>query len=61
MLTGTDNGDRFSETGKPKWLPGWQHIDLSEARGLVLFWIVREGIGISRRLGAQCARDAYRR
>ena len=36
-----------------EWLPGWQHIDLSEARGLVLFWVVREGIGITRRLSAR--------
>src|SRR5215831_9588317 len=27
----------------------WQHIDLSEARGVVLFWVIREGIGITRR------------
>lgn len=27
-------------------------MDLSEARGLVLFRVVREGIGISRRLSA---------
>jgi hypothetical protein len=44
-----------------EWLPGWQHIDLSEARGLVLFWVVREGIGITRRLSAQWALGAYRR
>jgi hypothetical protein len=42
-------------------LPGWQHIDLSEARGLVLFRAVREGIGITRRLSAQGALCAYRR
>ena len=29
---------------------GWQHMDLSEARGLVLFRVVREGIGITQRL-----------
>src|ERR1700730_18215401 len=44
-----------------EWLPGWQHIDLSEARGLVLFWVVREGIGITQRLSAQWALGAYRR
>ena len=43
-----------------EWLPGWQHIDLSEARGLVLFWVVREGIGITRRLSARWALHAYR-
>jgi hypothetical protein len=44
-----------------EWLPGWQHIDLSEARGLVLFGVVREGIGITQRLSAQWALGAYRR
>src|SRR5499427_8036761 len=28
-------------------------MDLSEARGLELFWVVREGIGITQRLSAQ--------
>jgi hypothetical protein len=42
------------------WLPGGQHMDLSEARGLVLFRVVREGIGITRRLSAQWALPAYR-
>ena len=28
----------------------WQHMDLSEAHGLVLFRVVREGIGITQRL-----------
>ena len=46
----SDNADSVWEAGKPGWLPGWQHIDLSEARGLVLFRVVREGIGITRRL-----------
>src|SRR5215472_18215101 len=50
-----------AEAGKPWRLPGWQHMDLSEARGLVLFWVVREGIGISRRLSVQWALHAYRR
>src|SRR5215469_11372922 len=36
-------------------------MDLSEARGLVLFWVVREGIGITRRLSAVWALRAYRR
>jgi hypothetical protein len=43
-----------------EWLPGWQHIDLSEARGLVLFCVVREDIGITQRLSAQWALGAYR-
>ena len=34
------------------WLCGVATMDLSEARGLVLFRVVREGIGISRRLSA---------
>ena len=37
-----------------------QHIDLSEARSLVLFRVVREGIGISQRLSAQWALGACR-
>jgi hypothetical protein len=28
-------------------------MDLSEARGLVLFWVVREGIGITQKLSAR--------
>lgn len=51
----------ISEAGKPRRLLGWQHIDLSEARGLVLFRVVREGIGITRRLSAEWALQAYRR
>jgi hypothetical protein len=35
------------------------HIDLSEARGLELFRVVREGIGITRRLSARWALHAY--
>src|ERR1700730_12437684 len=35
-------------------------MDLSEARGLVLFRVVREGIGISRRLSADGTLCAYR-
>ena len=37
------------------------HIGLSEARGLVLSWVVREGIGVTRRLSARWALHAYRR
>jgi hypothetical protein len=33
-LLSSDDVDRFSEAGKPERLPNWQHIDLSEARGL---------------------------
>src|SRR6266576_5632979 len=36
------------------------HIGLSEARGLVLSWVVREGIGVTRRLSARWALPAYR-
>src|SRR5450631_2822365 len=35
-------------------------MDLSEARGLVLFRVVREGIGISQRLSANALLCAYR-
>src|ERR1700693_18453 len=30
-------------------------IILCEARGLWLFWVVRGGIGLTRRLGAECS------
>ncbi len=60
LLSG-DDVESVSEAGKPWRLPGWQHIDLSEARGLVLFGVVREGIGITRRLSAQWTLHAYRR
>src|SRR6266581_7684674 len=43
------------------WLCGVATMDLSEARGLVLFRVVREGIGISRRLSANGTWCAYRR
>ena len=36
-------------------------MDLSEAHGLVLFRVVRRGIGISRRLSASGTLGAYRR
>ena len=51
--------DRFLGAGKPRRLLGWQHIDLSEARGLELFRVVREGIGITRRLSARWELHAY--
>jgi hypothetical protein len=60
LLSGEDV-DRFLKLASTLRLPGWQHIDLSEARGLVLFWVVREGIGITRRLSAVWALHAYRR
>ena len=55
-LSSSDDADQFLELNKPYRLPGWQHIDLSEARCLELFRVVREGIGISQRLAAQGAR-----
>ena len=60
-LLNSDDVDQFSGAGKPRRLLGWQHIDLSEALGLELFRVVREGIGITRRLSAQWALHAYRR
>jgi hypothetical protein len=59
-LLSSEDVDWFSETGKPWWLAWWQHIGLSEARGLVLFGVVREGIEVTRRLSAQVALHAYR-
>jgi len=58
LLSGEDV-DRFLKLASTLRLPGWQHIDLSEARGLVLFRVVREGIGITRRLSARWAFHAY--
>src|ERR1700721_2048276 len=54
-LISSDDADRVSETGKPCGCIGvnLSTMDLSEARGLVLFWVVRRGIGISQRLSAQ--------
>src|SRR5215468_123052 len=60
LLSG-DDVDRLLKLASTLRLPGWQHIDLSEAGGLVLSWVVREGIGITRRLSAQWALHAYRR
>ena len=36
------------------WLPV-PTIILCEARGLWLFWVIRGGIGLTRRLGAECS------
>ena len=36
------------------WLPVPTNI-LCEALGLWLFWVVRGGIGLTRRLGAECS------
>ncbi len=58
-LLNSDEVDQFSGAGKPRRLLGWQPIDLSEALGLELFRVVREGIGITRRLSARWALHAY--
>ena len=51
-LLSSEDIDRLSGASKRLRLPGWQHIDLSEARGLELFRVVREGIEITQRLSA---------
>ena len=52
-LLRSDDVDRFLKlASRGGCLVGWQHIGLSEARGLVLSWVVREGIGVTRRLSA---------
>jgi hypothetical protein len=54
-LLSSDDVDRFRKLASRGGCLSWQHIDLSEALGLVLFRVVREGIGITRRLSAQWA------
>jgi len=50
-LLRSDDVDRFLKLASRGGCLG-QHIGLSEARGLVLSWVVREGIGVTRRLSA---------
>ena len=47
----SDDADQFLKLSKPCGCTV-STMDLSEARGLVLFRVVRGGIGISQRLGA---------
>ena len=51
IFVGSDDADRVLGTGKRGGCM-LATMDLSEARGLVLFRVVREGIGISQRLDA---------
>ena len=52
LLLSGDDADLVSENEQAHWLYGVSTMDLSEARGLVLFRVIREGIGISQRLSA---------
>ena len=56
----SDDANRFSETGKRCGCTV-STMDLSEARGLVLFRVVRRGIGFTQRLGTIPAPCVYRR
>ena len=48
----SDDADRFLKLASAVVCMGVSTMDLSEARGLVLFRVIREGIGISQRLSA---------
>ena len=50
-LTSSDDADLVSETGKRGGCTV-STMDLSEARGLVLFRVIRGGIGLTQRLSA---------
>jgi hypothetical protein len=52
LLCSSDDADRFLKPSKPCGCTV-STMDLSEARGLVLFWVIRGSIGITRRLGAK--------
>ena len=56
----SDDADQFRNAFKPYGCMV-ATMDLSEARGLVLFRVIRRGIGISRRLSASGTLCAYRR
>jgi hypothetical protein len=55
----SDDADRFQKLSKPCGCTV-STMGLSEARGLVLFRVLREGIGVTRRLGAGRHRVDYR-
>ena len=55
----SEDADRFLELSKPCGCR-LSTMGLSEARGLVLFRVIRGGIGVTRRLGARRHRVDYR-
>ena len=55
----SDDADRFLKRSKPCGCTV-STMGLSEARGLVLFRVIRGGIGVTRRLGARRHRVDYR-
>ena len=55
----SDDADRFLKASKPCGCTV-STMGLSEARGLVLFRVIRGGIGVTRRLGARRHRVDYR-
>jgi len=55
----SDDADRFQKLSKPCGCT-MSTMGLSEARGLVLFRVIRGGIGVTRRLGARRHRADYR-
>jgi hypothetical protein len=48
-----DGAIRFSETHKLTWVAELPTMVLSETRGLQLSWVMRGGIGLQWRLGAE--------
>ncbi len=60
VLLGCDNAGRFLKRSKRCGCTVSTMV-LSEARGLVLFRVVRGGIGFTQRLGCARHRGAYRR
>src|SRR6266704_1444002 len=55
----SDDADQFLKLSKPCGCTV-STMGLSEARGLVLFRVIRGGIGVTRRLGARRHRVDYR-
>ena len=59
IFTRSDDADRFLKASKPCGCTV-STMGLSEARGLMLFRVIRGGIGVTRRLGARRHRADYR-
>src|ERR1035437_9532015 len=60
IFFGGDDADQFRNENQAVRLYGVSTLGLSEALGLVLFWVIRGGIGVTRRLGARRHRVDYR-
>ena len=60
IFVSSDDADQFRNENQAVRLYGVSTMGLSEARGLVLFRVIRGGIGVTRRLGARWHRVDYR-